>query len=292
MTAIAQPRLCLGTVQFGLAYGIAGRAEAIGDTEARTILEAAHAGGIRRLDTAPAYGDIEARLGALCAGLDFTIVSKIPALPADCKGEDTENFVTASLERSRERLGDKLCGLLFHESRDLEGAAGARAWDAAAQWCAHAGIALGTSTYGPEQLAVLRSEVAIAMCQMPGNAFDQRLAAFAGRFDGIEITLRSIFLQGLLLMDRDTAAARLPAAAAALDRWHRWCAAQGLTPIAAAIAIAKSLPGADYCTVGVDGAAHLEQIVAAWADTAPLLAPDLGITNPAIIDPRQWSIAR
>lgn len=286
-----QPRLCLGTVQFGLAYGIAGRSEAVGDAEARAILEVAHAGGIRRLDTAPAYGDIEARLGTLCAGLDFTIMSKIPALPAGCADDEAAAFVTTSLERSRERLGDKLCGILFHESRDLAGPSGQRAWDAAAQWCSREKLALGASTYGPEQLDALGQEFPVRICQMPGNAFDQRLAGFAGHFEAVEITLRSVFLQGLLLMAPNAAAGRLPAAAAALDRWHRQCSDFGLAPLECALAIAKSLPGTDFCAVGVDGAAHLEQIVVAWNDTAPREAPELAIADPAIIDPRQWSIA-
>lgn len=286
-----QPRLCLGTVQFGIAYGIAGRSQAVGDAEARAILEVAHAGGIRRLDTAPAYGDIEARLGKLCAGLDFTVMSKIPALPADCTDDEAADFVVRSLNLSRNRLGDKLCGILFHESRDLAGPAGRRAWDAAAQWCSREKIALGASTYGPEQLAALRGDFPIGACQMPGNAFDQRLAGFADRFAAIEITLRSVFLQGLLLMAPNAGAERLPAAAAALDRWHRRCAAFGLAPLPCALAIAKSLPGTDFCAVGVDGAAHLEQIIAAWNATPPREAPELAITDPAIIDPRQWSIA-
>lgn len=286
-----QPRLCLGTVQFGLAYGIAGRSEAVGDEEARAILEVAHTGGIRRLDTAPAYGDVEARLGRLCAGLDFSIVSKIPALPVGCTDDEAVAFVSRSLDLSRTRLGDKLCGILFHECRDLFGPVGRRAWDAAAQWCSRERVELGASTYSPEQLSSLGGQFPVQVCQMPGNAFDQRLTGFAGRFEAVEITLRSIFLQGLLLMAPHAAEERLPAAAAALDRWHRQCSDFGLTPLECALAVAKSLPGAKFCAVGVDGTAHLEQIIAAWDATPPREASELAITDPAIIDPRQWSIA-
>lgn len=287
----SQPRLCLGTVQFGVAYGIAGRSEAVGDAEARAILEVAHAGGIRRLDTAPAYGDIEARLGRLCTGLDFTIMSKIPALPADCTDDQAAAFVTRSLELSRERLGDKLRRILFHESRDLAGPAGSRLWEAAAQWCAREEVALGVSTYGPEQLDALGQIFPVQICQMPGNAFDQRLTGYGGHFEAVEIALRSVFLQGLLLMTQNAGSKRLPAAAAALDRWHRRCSDFGLTPLECALAIAKTLPGADFCAVGVDGTAHLEQIIAAWNGSTPREAPELAITDTAIIDPRQWSIA-
>jgi aryl-alcohol dehydrogenase-like predicted oxidoreductase len=292
MTVPAQPELCLGTVQFGMAYGIAGRAEAMDDGEARSILEAAHAAGIRRLDTAPGYGNIEERLGALCNGLDFRIITKIPALPPESGETDAAAFVTASLERSRAHLGSSLCGILFHGPHDLEGPLGTAAWAAAAGWCADQDLPLGTSIYGPEQLATLSGQYDIAMAQLPGNALDQRLAAFPHRFEGIEITLRSIFLQGLLLMDRDAAVARLPAATPALDRWHDWCEEQGLDPLDAAVALAKGLPGVAFCTVGVDSVSHLEQIARAWAGAAPKAAPDLAVTAAEIIDPRAWSLAK
>ena len=76
-------RLALGTVQFGLAYGVANPNGRVGMDEAAAILEGARAGGVDMLDTAIAYGDSEARLGEL--GTEgFHIVSKLPPLPDRC----------------------------------------------------------------------------------------------------------------------------------------------------------------------------------------------------------------
>lgn len=290
VTGPSRPRLCLGTVQFGMAYGIGGRSDAFSDDEARQILEAAHAAGIRRLDTAPAYGNIEERLGRLCDGLDFEIVSKIPALPRGFGRTEAEAFIAASLDISRWRLGDKLRGVLFHGPEDLNGDMGTALWDAAAGWCAVHAIPLGSSSYSPKETATLAERYAISIAQLPGNAFDQRLNAFPDAFDAIEITVRSIFLQGLLLMNHCAAATRLPAAAAAIERWHRWCADHGLAPLHAAIAAAKALPGVDYCTVGVDDVGQLAAIAAAWDETSPLSDSGLAIDDPAIIDPRKWKV--
>ena len=80
--ASRSPRLALGTVQFGLAYGLAGNAAPMSDADAREVLVAASAAGIDRLDTAAAYGDIEQRLGRLVGDLPFGVVSEFPALPA------------------------------------------------------------------------------------------------------------------------------------------------------------------------------------------------------------------
>lgn len=288
MSAAGPARLCLGTVQFGMAYGIAGRAGGVPEAEVRAILQAAADAGIQRLDTAPGYGDIEERLGGFCHGLDFSIVTKIPGLPA---GTEPAAFVTASLERSRARLGERICGVLFHGPDDLAGPAGPALWDAASAWCARAGLPLGASVYGPDELARLALRYPVAACQLPGNAFDQRLRDHPAGFPGVEITLRSAFLQGLLLMDPAEGARRLPAASAPLERWHGWCASRGLAPLSAALALARGLPGTDWCAVGVDSARQLEAIVAAWDEAEPCAAPELAVNNSAVTDPRTWQVA-
>ena len=283
MTAPA--RLCLGTVQFGMVYGIAGLADGVPPGEAHAILEAASAAGITRLDTAPGYGDIEERLANLCRGLDFAIITKIPALP---QGADPAAFVTASLDTSRQRLGERLAGVLFHGPADLAGPQGEALWRAASAWCARAGLPLGTSAYGPDEVQALAARFPLAACQIPGNALDQRLRGLPGGLPGVEITLRSVFLQGLLLMDPAHASRRLPAAAAALARWHGWCAQQGLAPLDAALGLAKGLPGVAFCAVGVDSVAQFEAIANAWDTAAALQAPELATIDPQIIDPRVW----
>jgi hypothetical protein len=56
-------RLCLGTAQFGLRYGIANTRGQVDASEVANILAVAHANGIDTLDTAIAYGESERTLG-------------------------------------------------------------------------------------------------------------------------------------------------------------------------------------------------------------------------------------
>ena len=123
--------LALGTVQFGLPYGIGGRGGAVPEAEVRAILEFSAEAGIKRLDTAAAYGTIEARLGKLAAGLTFDIVSKIPALPTGLDAHDAGRFVTQAMESSQRLLGEALHGMLFHRSDDLLAPHGDAVWAAA-----------------------------------------------------------------------------------------------------------------------------------------------------------------
>jgi len=123
---------------------------------------------------------------------------------------------------------------------------------------------------------------------LPGNAYDQRLRSLAEALTGTEVSMRSAFLQGLLLVDRDRAVARVPEAADWLAGWDRWCAEAGLSSLAAALAIAKSFDKVDYCLVGVDSTVQLRDIVTAWDATPAISAPDLAGHDPLIFDPRQW----
>ena len=78
-------KLALGTVQFGLAYGITGRGAVVPEQEVREILVAAADQGVSVLDTAVAYGDIEPRLAGLCAGFHDCFQNSFPS-PFACRG--------------------------------------------------------------------------------------------------------------------------------------------------------------------------------------------------------------
>ena len=281
-------RLALGTVQFGLPYGVAGNAAAVPEAEVREILARAAALGIDTLDTAPAYGDIEERLDALAGTARFSVVTKVPALPADVAGPEVAAWVDDVLRRSFQRLGDRIRGVLFHHAADLLGPQGARLWEAA-ETLVHARDArLGASCYDVAMLESLQARYPVGLAQVPGNAFDQGLGGWHAGVAPPAVHIRSAFLQGLLLLTETQAAARVPKAAAALARWHGWCRDHDLSPLAAALGIVKGLPGATHCLVGVDNARQLEAIAAAWDAAQPLAAPELATRDGDVTDPRCW----
>jgi aryl-alcohol dehydrogenase-like predicted oxidoreductase len=284
-------QVALGTVQFGLAYGIAGNSAPMTDRDARATLEIAFANGIRVLDTAAAYGDAETRLGRLIDGLEFRVVSKIPALPT---GESSAAFIASSLERTRHRLGETLRAIMFHRAADLSGPTAEDTWNVAERAIAGSGIKLGVSCYDPLELSTLQRYLPIELAQVPGSAFDQRFAAAiqsGAILLPVELHMRSAFLQGLLLMSLGDVTARLPIALNRLTAWKRWCAERALTPLQGALAIAKATPSVDYLVLGVDGPAHLEEIMREWHRVDAIAAPELACEDPSIIDPRQWKSA-
>lgn len=283
----AAVQLALGTAQFGMSYGIVGRGAPVSPNEIRAILARAWNSGVRAVDTAPVYGDIEARIDSLAGDYEFAIASKIPALPPGLTPNAAAKFVTESIRETRARLGQRLSAILFHCGDDLLEDRGNMAWQAAVSATGDMRVQLGVSCYSPSEAAAVRARFPVAAVQIPGNVLDQRLASASGLGD-IVISLRSVFLQGLLLLTPKEVAARIPAAAVAAATWNAWCREHGLPPLQAALGIAKALPGARYCIVGVDRLSQLDQILEAWDLARPLHAPGLACQDPHVIDPRRW----
>jgi aryl-alcohol dehydrogenase-like predicted oxidoreductase len=281
--------LALGTVQFGLAYGIAGRGYAVPEKEARSILEFAWSNGLRTLDTAAAYGDIEQRLGHLCNGMAFRIISKVPSIPLDLNDAQAVKWVIAQATKSRQRLGVNLEGLMLHDSKDLYGDRGQKIWQELSAWSKDESVALGVSCYSPKDYLNLHKLFGITLVQLPGNGLDQRIAAdIPVQCPGVEIHLRSAFLQGLLLLPIDQAKRKLPQAASALNRWHAWCKEKSLSPLEAAISAVKSFSAVSKVVVGVESTRQFEEVSQAWGRASPLNPVELAVNSLEIIDPRQW----
>ncbi len=281
--------LALGTVQFGIPYGLAGRSEPVPEYEVRAILEYAFSAGIRILDTAAAYGTIERRLRRLTGNNPFRIVTKLPAMPQPATVEQAKQWAITQLNSAMDNLGDRLDTVMFHRADDLLETHGMDVWHICSEWAAKHDVRLGASCYDPQTLTNIRSLLSVEVAQLPSNALDQRLRTHAhDNSGGVELHVRSAFLQGLLLMDEASATRRVPAAHSAITRWHTWLRQNSMEALPAALGLVKSLKGVHCCVVGVDRLNQLEELTGAWASTPPLEAPELASVDPSIIDPRNW----
>ncbi len=220
-------RLAIGTVQFGLDYGISNAGGMTSQKETQRILDLAQCSGIDMLDTAPVYGDSEQILGIIGVG-DWNVVSKVPPLPEE--GANGKEWVLRHVRQSLGRLGiDRLDGLLLHRASDLLGAQGGNI-AAGMQEAKSEGLVgkVGYSIYSPHSLVELTGIMPPDLIQAPFNVLDQRLAS-SGWLDrltesGVEVHVRSVFMQGLLLMARDK---RPPAFDKWSELWQRCDAAVG-----------------------------------------------------------------
>jgi aryl-alcohol dehydrogenase-like predicted oxidoreductase len=266
-------KLGLGTVQFGLPYGVAGPGVAVDESQTSRILCAAWERGVRTLDTAPGYGDVE-------------VVSKIGSVPRRLDDRDRLTWAIDSAIRSRARLGEMLTAILFHDSADLSLFSERGLLDPLLQWGEATDVSIGVSSYDPLLLKSEGLASDVRVVQVPGNAFDHRIAD-VGRIPGVQIHLRSVFLQGLLTMSPANAAQSVPAAGCAISAWTGWCREHSLTPVEAALSIAKTFP-VDVCLVGVQEPGQFAELADAWDCTVPIVASDLRVANLSVIDPRRW----
>lgn len=286
-------KLALGTVQFGIAYGIANTAGQVPEDEAAKIIAVARDAGIDTLDTAAAYGESEQVLGRIgTAG--WRIVTKVRAMPEGT--HDPRAWVRDVVARSLANLGTPgVDAVLFHRAQDLLGPGGAALW-AGLRDAKNAGLCarVGFSIYRPDVLAALPAEMIPDLVQAPFNVFDRELesSGWADRLaeQGTALHLRSAFLQGLLLMPPTERPARFHPFDATFARWDDFLAETGQHPLEAALGFNLSRPWAERVVVGVDTAAQLIGILAAAGQTGPPAPADLAVTALELIDPSTWKL--
>ena len=253
-------KLVLGTAQLGMDYGIANVQGQPSEKQACEIVNTAWELGVNCFDTAQAYGNSEIVLGKAlrCCGVDsdVKIVSKLsPELePSDNK------YVEQSIESSCRNLGvEKLWCLMLHEANWLD------AWDEGlGQTLTNArkdGAVkyLGVSVYRHNEARRALEHPDIQVIQVPCNIWHQKMLK-AGIFDLAKkkdtlCFVRSIFLQGLLLLPLEKVAKKLPAAKEASQKWHKLAEKYNLKPVELAVGFTKSLQSP--LVIGVENRAQL-----------------------------------
>ncbi|HEY4365954.1 MAG TPA: aldo/keto reductase [Steroidobacteraceae bacterium] len=286
-------RLALGTAQFGLQYGVANRSGQVSVAEVGQILARAAAANVDTLDTAIAYGTSESCLGA--AGVaSWRVISKLPPLPGEV--DDVRAWCEGQVRGSLSRLGiGRLEGLLLHRPADLLGPRMLE-YRAALDALQAAGLVgvVGVSIYDPAELDALWPVFRPGIVQAPCNVLDRRLirsgwlARLADR--GVRVHVRSVFLQGLLLMP----ATRRPAAFArwreVLDAWDEWCSQHSTSPLSAAIAFLNAQPGIERYVIGVDSLMQLEEVLAAAGASSEVPPQGLFCDDRELIEPARWKL--
>jgi aryl-alcohol dehydrogenase-like predicted oxidoreductase len=287
------PRLVLGTVQFGMPYGISNRTGQVSLAGVRSILDGARAAHIDTLDTAVAYREAEQRLGE--AGVrDFRVVTKLPPRPTDSTGAAA--WVEQTVEQSLRRLGvTRLHGLLLHRARDLIGADGRGILGKMRELQAAGHVSrLGVSVYDPEELDEVVPIFEPEIVQAPFNVFDRRLATsgWLSRLaaEGVAVHVRSVFLQGLLLLPAAQRPAQFAPWRELFARWDAWLQRERLSPLRACLAFALSHRDVDGVVFGVESREQLDEIIAS-AVPGVAVPEELSTADPDLINPGRWKAA-
>lgn len=285
-------KLALGTAQFGMDYGIANKRGRLSSHEARAIIEFAAKTGVTTLDTAIVYGEGERRLGEIGV-TDWNVVSKLPAVPAGC--DDIYQWVTNELESSRIRLKhETLYGLLLHRPCELLEENGAELFQAL-QKVKRAGLVrkIGISIYDPAELELLIHQYRFDLVQAPFNVFDRRIldSGWMSRLSdqGIELHVRSIFLQGLLLMRADERPKKFESWLPLWNKFDDWLKLNDVTSLQACLAFPLSFREISKVIVGVDSLNQMIEIVEASRVSVPPPPATMASADLDLIDPSRWN---
>tara|TARA_B100000795_G_C22778408_1_gene431116 strand:+ start:148 stop:993 length:846 start_codon:yes stop_codon:yes gene_type:complete len=191
-------KLALGTVQFGLDYGLSNDKGKTSYEEAKKIIKILKVNNIDTLDTAPEYGSSEKVLGKIGVN-NFHLVTKTSPLKF---GVDN---VIKSFHQSLKNLNTKsVDGLLIHNIEEVKDSAFDDLFKELLRLKQDKLInKIGFSAYMPEQVDFLLNNFDFDLIQVPINVFDTRLIdggqLLSLKNKKIEVHARSIFLQGLLL---------------------------------------------------------------------------------------------
>lgn len=297
-------RLWLGTVQIGKRYGFAARRQS--NKESAELLDRAWAMGVRRFDTAQNYGDAEQRIGAWIAttGNVPTVTSKVSRLDS-VPDSDVAAFIAASVEQSRRDLGlDRLDVYLCHRHEDFERVSVRDALHAE-QTKGNIGR-FGVSCYSPDEaLKAMALDAGTGFIQLPGSLVDRRvqrsgLPARAAEQD-VTVAVRSLFLQGVLLVADDRLPPHLADLWPAISVLREVSAEAGMPPSMMAIGYVYSrLPEVDM-VLGFHTSAQLREVervaagvgkdFAEYENAYAVLDRRIGDLDAHLIDPRAWPVS-
>lgn len=284
--------LALGTAQFGLPYGIANTNGQVEHNTAGSILHFAKSKGMDTIDTAISYGDSEQCLGKIGVN-SWRIITKLPEVPNTCI--DVALWVDEQVQGSLSRLKLKrLAGLLLHSPNQLLGPKGNQLW-AALQNLKRDNIVekIGYSIYEPTQLDLLWSPFNPDLVQAPFNVLDRRLikSGWLQRMSesGVEVHVRSVLLQGLLLMNEKNRPNKFDRWCNLWTAWDAWLRVHGLTALQACIAFVMADPRISRVIVGVESLNQLEEILDSIYTNIKVYPEELDINDLDLINPSRWN---
>ncbi|WP_440055635.1 aldo/keto reductase [Pseudoalteromonas sp. T1lg65] len=293
-------RLALGTVQFGLDYGVSNQNGRPTQAEVERILTLAHDAGIATIDTALGYGDSHKVL-AKHQNLHrhFNIVSKLPPLTESQFEENDAERYQQFIDRCFSELkAPALQAILFHQASDLFKSGVEPIMQRLVQMKESKLIdKVGISVYSGCEIEPILRHGHINLVQIPFNVFDtyfkQCNALQNFQNNNIEIHARSAFLQGLLLMPIDKLASYFSPWKPYIKQFHD--TAKHLNASLLSLCLAYVLKEQEIAKViiGVNSYAELSEILEAYEriDTINLSElPDLSINDSRLTNPALWKL--
>lgn len=268
--------LCLGTVQFGMKYGINNKIGQPPEKECFEMLDMAINNGITVIDTARAYGTAEVVLGHYIESRKckdkIKLISKLRPNIIESGEKDKYNVIYRECKASLERLHvNQLDGYLLHTPEYI--------YDDdivdILQRLKKEGLVnnIGVSIYDMKE-GFEAIEKGVDYIQLPYSVLDQRgvTTGFMDRAKvaGIKIFVRSVFLQGLFMMDTERIPEGLYKARPYLTKFEELLGLYGIGKVGSLINFVKNNKNIDYVVIGVEDKNQLLEDIKSFTDDIDL----------------------
>lgn len=284
-------KLGLSVAQFRFEAGTPGRGRPP-VAEIADILSIAARSQLSVLDACAPYEACESMIGAA-----MPAPNGFRTLVRAARPDRGPDFVEAEAKASLARLGLRRADAIIVQSAgDLFGKYGAELWDKLTD-LKDQGLfdKVGVSALACDDPVGIARRFHPDIIQSPASLLDQRLLANGALAEvadlGVEVHLRSIFLQGLLFLPPDRMPATLKGAASSLSRVRRMIAEGRSDPLQAALGFALSRREATAVIVGASTAQELSAIIAAACSSPPELDWDAMALDDANALDHRWAAA-
>jgi aryl-alcohol dehydrogenase-like predicted oxidoreductase len=285
--------IILGTANFGNKYGIANKGKLLLHDESKAIIDWAQSNGINHFDTALVYGAANELLSVcLDNSLNPIIDTKL-----DEQSCQSSQLIVESAVRSRNILGVEQLSVLYLHNESLLQTSLAEEISTGLKQVLSLGIAkkIGISVYSESGvLACKRILPELSVFQVPENICDRRLIASSAiqnlSEEGNEFFIRSIFLQGLLLMDPSLIPPELDLARLSIQQLVNFANNSSLSVVELCVAYGNSLPWASGIVVGVNSLNQLREIHETSSRLPEGWMTEVSVMPSEIVDPRKWPL--
>lgn len=285
-------KIILGTVQYGIPYGINNGSGVPPRVEIDRLLEVAYEKGVRTLDTADAYGTALAVIADFHQShpsVRFRVHNKFSGEEQDLVG------LGEKLRRQLDRLQiDAFDHYLIHNAEDIANDYLIEALLNLKEM--HVINNIGISIYTNQQFAAANDAPYIDSIQVPYNLLDNNIKRAElirdAKTRGKEVHARSVFLQGLFFVQEERLPAKLKPLSSYLKKLEGIAGSAGMTMTQLALQYVLQNEHVDRVLIGADNTqqleANLEAISTACDPGFIELVDKINVQEEDLLSPVNW----
>ena len=261
-------KLSIGTAQFGFKYGICNKGGIVNNKEVKKIIQFCKLKKINSIDTAQGYGKSHKVLGSLNLK-NFQVTTKISNIKKKINKE-LENCISLEIDKILKELNTKkVHALLIHDVSQLKGKFGKIFYNILQNMKKKKKfIKLGVSVYKKKDLEFIIKNYNIDIVNLPISVANQEFCKknylLKIKKKKIEIHVRSIFLQGLLLSSQNHLPIKFKNDKFFLE-WFDWLQTNNYNSLDASLGFVKNIKYIDKIVIGVDNLDQLKMIVKTYS---------------------------